>query len=652
LNAQEAPNDKSTDSDERAVAGATAEEIVVVGDRLEESVPLELEEYGAQVHVVDRQEILDGGFIDVGQALQSAVPGLYLAPKNGPFDYVNASLQGSRTKEVLWLVDGVRISNRLYDTTTPLDTLPAHMVERIEVLEGGQSLFYGTQAVGGVINVITRSPAAAADGSIALGVDSNDGTHLDGQARGGAGVHRFVVYASSDEADGFQPFRDEDYQPSATDRERGYDVLTLGGRYRAAIVPELLISAQVQHTDATLDFAAAEDRAESFNERDEVITSVKLDWSPSERFDLYAKGYWHDWDATFTHINNDLANPGGLIVIDDRAIWRFSDTGFNLVGELAATDEVSWLFGYDYQSYDGRDDVFLIAPQSESVSALFSQARFEFDLLDGLNLALGARHNEPSDGQSKTVWNVSSHLAFDELYARALVGTAFRLPSAYELYVVDPCCEQGNPNLVGEESFNFEVGLGGQHARWRWEGVLFSRNVEDLIGIDFDLPAFPDGLVVNTEEEVEVFGYELLAGLELSDTVSATLSYQRTEAEARGGSQQIPDVPVDTARLALDWRPDALPLALGLVLRHVGDVFDTVSGGVGRVEHGNYSVMDLSGAYTFAERHRIGLRLENAFDEEYDSSVVRVRRDVDGSSYGAGNLGTPRTLYASYSLGF
>jgi vitamin B12 transporter len=634
-------------------AGATAEEIVVVGERLEESIPLELEEYGAEVHVVDRQEILDGGFIDVAGALQSEVPGLYLAPKNGPFDYVNASLQGSRTKEILWLVDGVRISNRLYDTTTPLDTLPSHMVERIEVLEGGQSLFYGTQAVGGVINVVTRSPSARADGALSLGLDSNDGTHLDGQARGGGGVHRFVAYASNDEADGFQPFRDEHYQPSSTDRERGYDVLTVGGRYRAAVRPELLLSAQVQHTDATLDFAAAEDRAESFNERDELIASVKLDWSPTDRFDLFAKAYWHDWDATFTQLDNDLENPGALVVVDDHAVWQFSDSGLNLAGELAASDEVSLLFGYDYQSYDGRDDVFLIAPQSENVSAVFGQARFAFDALRGVHLALGARHNEPSDGQSKTVWNVSSRMAFTErLYGRAQVGTAFRLPSAYELYVVDPCCEQGNPDLVGEESFNVEAAVGGERPRFRWEGVIFSRRVEDLIDIAFDLPDFPDGLIVNTEEEVEVFGWELVGGFELGKAVRATASYQRTEAEAGGSSDQIPDIPLDLARLALDWRSDALPLVAGLVVRHVGDVFDTVGGGIGRVEHGNYTVADLAGAYTLAERHRIGLRLENVLDEEYDTSFVRVRRDADGSSYAAGNLGAPRTLYATYSIAF
>ncbi len=640
-------------STQPVVAEAAGEEIVVWGDRLEESIPLELEQYGSRVEVVESEQIRDSGYIDVSQIPQSAVPGLYVAQKNGPFDYVNASLQGSRTKEILWLVDGVRISNRLYDSTTPLDTLPAHVVERVEVLKGGQGLFYGTQSVGGVINVVTRSHTAKSDGSISIGSHTNEGTQVNGSARGGKGAHRFVAYASEDDADGFQPFRDSDYQPSSTDRERGYDVRTFGGRYRGGLGSQLLISAQLQQTDAQLDFAAAEDRAVSFNERDEVISSLKLDWSPNPRFDLYAKGYWHDWDSTFTRVDNDLAVPGGLTTIYDHAIWQFEDTGLNVVGEVDLSDEATLLFGYDYQRYEGRDDVFLIGEQAESVNALFTQARFDFDVLDGLGFAVGARHNEPSDGQNKTIWNLAGEVALnDKYYTRAQVGTSFRLPSAYELYVIDPCCEKGNPNLVGEESFNAEAGVGGRHSRFHWEVNSFYRNVEDLISIDFDLPDFPDGLIVNTDAEVGVLGYEVIAGFSFTDSLSMSFSSMRNEAEAKGSSDQIPDVPLDTSKLSLTWRPGSLPLAFLAGVNHVGDVFDTVGGGVGRVEHGNYTVLDLAASYTLAERHRIGVRLENVFDEEYDTRVVRVRRDIDGSSYGAGTLGLPRTLYVSYGFLF
>ncbi len=95
-------------------------------------------------------------------------------------------------------------------------------------------------------------------------------------------------------------------------------------------------------------------------------------------------------------------------------------------------------------------------------------------MLDGLSLAAGFRHNMPSGEGDTTVWNVSANLDINNsLYARGQVGTSFRLPDAYELFVADGCCEQGNPNLKGEESFNIEAGLGGHggHAELGSDGL-------------------------------------------------------------------------------------------------------------------------------------------------------------------------------------
>jgi len=71
------------------------EEIMVVG-QLEETIPLKLANYGNRVEIITADDILLGGYSDLSQTLQARVPGLYLAPKNGAFDYVNCSLQGSR----------------------------------------------------------------------------------------------------------------------------------------------------------------------------------------------------------------------------------------------------------------------------------------------------------------------------------------------------------------------------------------------------------------------------------------------------------------------------------------------------------------------------------------------------------------------------
>jgi outer membrane cobalamin receptor len=112
---------------------ADIEEVVISAERLEETLPQELERYGVRVETITSAEVRRGGYNDVAQTIQGLAPGFYLAPRAGAFDYVDLSFQGSRTGDVLWLIDGVRINNRLYHNTTPIDTIPAHLVERIEI---------------------------------------------------------------------------------------------------------------------------------------------------------------------------------------------------------------------------------------------------------------------------------------------------------------------------------------------------------------------------------------------------------------------------------------------------------------------------------------------------------------------------------------
>jgi vitamin B12 transporter len=115
------------------------------------------------------------------------VPGLHLTTQAGAFSYVNVQMQGSRSSDILWTMDGVRINNRLYNGTSPADTLPAGMIERTEVLKGSHGLMYGTQAIAGVINVVTRGFSATTDGSVTVGTGSHGLQRINGYVRGALG---------------------------------------------------------------------------------------------------------------------------------------------------------------------------------------------------------------------------------------------------------------------------------------------------------------------------------------------------------------------------------------------------------------------------------------------------------------------------------
>ena len=347
------------------------EEITIVGGRLEESIPQDLARYGNQVEIITAEQLQRGGFVDVTQSLQMLVPGLHIRPKNGAFDYFDASLQGSRNTEILWLIDGVRITNRLYNGTSPLDTVPAHMIERIEVLKGGQGIFYGTQALGGVVNIVTRGLQQGTDGAVSVNAHSNGGQGLNGYVRGGNERVQFVAYGSRDEADGYQPFRDRDLQPSATDRDRGYEVDMAGVKLGFQPTDNTLLSLHYQRAESDLDFARPMLNHRTTNARTEDILTLKFDWQLSERLGLFVKAYQHDWDTIYTRIYNTVDASGqvtgALRTINDGDYWGYDDDGINAMVKYASAHGLEYIAGYDRQEFSGFDDVWRIGAQEETV---------------------------------------------------------------------------------------------------------------------------------------------------------------------------------------------------------------------------------------------------------------------------------------------
>ncbi len=633
-------------------------QVTVSAERLEEELPQELAKYGTKVDTITAEQIKAGGFLDVAQALEALAPGLFISPKNGPFDYVDVSFQGSRTGDILWLVDGIRINNRLYNGTTPLDTLPASMVERIEVIEGGQALFYGTQAVAGAVNIVTKAFTDSPDGAIAANVDTNNGRHLDAYARDAAGASQFVVYGSADKSSGYQPFRSQDYQPSSTDHNRAYEVLTLGGKYAYNFSDAVRLSVDEQHTDGRLDYANPFGTNTAYNDRLEDLLTAKLDATLSSSVQLLVKAYYHGWHSHYTEFDNTNPPSGQLIVVENNGPWGFRDYGANVLAKLRLGTDFDYFVGYDVQNYGGSDAVLVITQHTESTQAVFAQVRTTPALFSSLHLAAGVRYSDPSVGQSATVWNVSgSYDINDALFVRGQVGTAFRLPTAEELFANDPNDERGDPNIKPEESTNANLSIGGAVAtgpvRTKWELIGFYRDVRDLIDYaGFDATT-NQSLFGNVPGTVRVRGGELSLELAVAPAVTGTASFTYSHAIDPGTGQQISRVPVNVAKAGIEVHPPSQPWRAGLTLSHFGTTYRT---GLwdGTETYGNATILDLSARYDVDSqgRQHVDLALQNLLNHTYATGLGDGVRDSDGSSYTYWDLGLPRTLHIGYTYGF
>jgi outer membrane cobalamin receptor len=639
-----------------AGASGPLENVTVTAKRLEEQLPTILAAQGDRVDTIPGDLIAKNHFIDVAQSLQMLAPGLYVSPKNGPFDYVDVSLLGSRTEDVLWLLDGVRLNNRLYGGTTPLDTLPASIVDRMQVLEGGQALFYGTEASAGAIDISTKDFSKTPDGAVSVGGDTNDSFHFDGYYRDTIDRNQFVVYADVDTSSGFQPFRSQDIQPSDTDRDRDYHVYTFGSKYAYDFSDDLRYSALLQHTTAKLDFSEPFLVDQAYNGRDENVLTSKLDYTPSENFQLFVKGYYHWWYSHYTEYDNVVGSPGQLVNVEDGGFWGFVDRGVNLMARFKLNSAFDEIVGYDFQNYAGHDAVLVIQQQTETVNAVFGQVATSSDLMAHTTLAAGVRFNDPTVGESATVWTVSGKHDFSsDLFVRAQAGTAFRLPTAEELFANDPFDERGDPNLKPEKSSNANLSIGGTFGipHLHWEVIGFWRDITNLIDYaSFDATT-QQAVFGNVPGTVLVHGGELDVGADYAD-FSAELNYTYSHS-VQAGSLQIPAVPVQEAKASLDYHPAEQPFGITLSAIFVGAEWASGLGvGDGRAEYGKYPLVDLAGRYFIdAQRHHlITLSIVNLFDRQYSTSLGTGVGDTDGSDYVYGNLGIPRTLTGRYTYKF
>lgn len=634
--------------------------IIVTGKSLEETLPQELSNYGHDITMLNEVQIKNSGALDLARALE-AVPGLYIRSRNGPFTYVDVSLQGSRTQDVLFTLDGIRLNNRLYGGTSPNDTLPASMIERIEVLKGGESLFYGTQASAGIINVVTRGFTDDFNGQVNGSVDSRTSTSVDGYVRGGIAGHRFVAYASHNQSEGYMPF--SAFQPSLTDRKLGYDLWSAGLKYQYDLTPDLALNLQYQHTEAKLDNLAAIRIKESRNDRNEEIASARLDYTADDGLQFFLKGYFHDWKTAYIQIRNPIPAGPPIVVYPAGTFWGYRDWGGSAVVKLHVHRGLEYLFGYDFQSFSGRDDVLLIAPTKERVHAGIFQVRTTDELSSKGRLAAGLRYNK-TGGAKKTIWNVSGRYDFsDALFAEANGGTSFILPDASQLYGNDPCCETGNPNLKPEESLNLNFSVGGAVAMGgavRWKATYFNRRINDLIDRYYDDPAFPEGTYINVSDKVRSQGaeFELTASLQDGWNLSASYTYARVRNQ--GSSVQRDRNPEQYAKGVLSYAPEIRPFGANISANWIGNIWSTLPG-FGRRNYGNYVLVDV-GAYLYvdgaARRNRFGINIENLFDKEYAtrgySSAVTDAGVLDGTNtrFSFFNRGVPRTLRVSYGLSF
>jgi vitamin B12 transporter len=506
-----------------------------------------------------------------------------------------------------------------------------------------------------------------------VGGDTNNTYHLDAYIRGKLGPGNYVLYGSKDQSDGYDAYTH--FEPSSTDHKREYNVASIGGKYRWDVTDKFSLDARYQHTEAHLDNLSPASVPYSKNNRDEEIASISANYAFSDQLKLLVKGYWHDWD---THYTTYVDFGGGPVLDSDKLFWGFWDKGVNALLDWAPGGPLEYVVGYDYQRYWGRDEVLVIAPMEEEVNAIYGQIRTTDDFLKNGALSAGVRYNR-TGGSDATVWNASGKYNFtDYLYVQGMVGTSFILPDAESLYARDEFDPLGNANLKPEESTSINASLGGSAgSHFQWQATVFARDVKNLIssesfveaGLDpevlypqFADPNVPDdlnvmyddGLFINVPGKVKVRGFELMGNYQVGNGLAFSASYTHNDSKRSTG--RLPRIPVDYVKFSASYTPASNKWGVETNVLWTGKDTNTISLGGPPIErnYGDYAVVDLAAHYYLdaKRKHKLSLRVENLFDEDYLTGVGAGTADDFATRFEYGTRGAPQTLHLTYSYAF
>jgi vitamin B12 transporter len=557
--------------------------IVVTPTRMPQKLAAPLQ----HTSVITRTDIESSTASDLSTLLRQE-SGVEIAPTGGLGAQTAIRIRGSESDHVLVLIDGVRV-NSVTTGATAIDQILLDEIERVEIVRGNVSSVYGSEAIGGVVQIFTRRGQGdmKVSGGAAAGTDNYRKLAL---AIGGElGDSRMRFGVARTQTDGFSSVRSEfvptpfTFAPADIDDD-GYlnTTLNLALSHRIQAGHEMGLTAFQSRGDIEFD-------GTSQNHSDQTLRALGL----------YSENRWlPDWRSRiqYSQGSDDLVSD-----LDGVVTNRFK----------TRNQQLSWNNQLDLGQGVVRLGVEGLWQQLDADAVYSDDARRVTSLTAGYVTALGAhelqlnvRYDDYSDfGGATTGLLGYGYRLTPALRVSATVSNAFRAPTFNDLY--GPY--GGNPELDPERARSAEAGLTYNGAYGLARATAFISRTRDLINLD------PNWIPINVDR-AENRGVELswsgsLAGLD----ARSALTFQNPEDKATGLSllrraNQFGSLSLGRHVGAFDWRAEVLAS---------GPHSDVHATTYSRVEVPGYAVLNLNLGWKPVRDWKLSGKLVNLLDQDY-----------------------------------
>ena len=582
-----------------AFAQTVDDEIIVTSSRLNQTQA----EVGSSISVITADNMETLGFDFVVDAIASA-PGVTVN-QNGSFGgQSSVRIRGAASEQTLVLIDGVTVN----DPSSPgggLDfaRLDTDSIEKIEILKGPQSTLWGSDAIGGVVSIITKRPEQGFGANAFAEYGSFNTIRGGASVNGGSAKGDFRLAVSAIDTDGISK-ADE---INGNTEDDGYKSYTVSGRGGINLPIDGRIDVTARYTDATTEFDSfVFGNQGNVGDGDEMTESKEFAGNISLTVPTFEGRLENHLLLGYSDIDRQNFSGGApsFGAKGDRMTARYQGTlNINANNTLA--------FGAEHEESSADD-------AETSINSLFGL--YEFKPIDDLTLTGGIRFDDHERFGSETTGRVAAaYSPTDILTLRASWGQGFKAPTIFQTTFF--CCgaTQANANLQAERSDAYDVGveLSTPDGRGQVGVTYFTQDVENLITFSFADGGYSNIVGADTK------GVEVFASYQILDWVGIGATYAYLDAVDNAGNTLI-RVPEHSGDVTVSFDPDG-PLSGAVLVRYNGEEVD------GGTVLDDWIRIDLNAAYAFNDSVEFYGRIENLFDEQYQQVIGYGTPGTSGS---------------------
>jgi vitamin B12 transporter len=597
-----------------ASAEQTIEKITVTANKFEQPINDVL----ASVAVIDRADIEKANYRDL-PAILNTIAGIDIVRNGGLGQKADIFVRGASAKYTLVLVDGVRVSDASSGSVS-LTNIPVNSIERVEVIKGARAAIYGSDAVAGVINIITRK---ASNNTLSATLGSY--SYSNYQLAGGLAKEAlsFNYNLGYEETDGFDVTGKDPVAEYTKDHDDdGYKNKNIGFNlaYELAELGELSLQSQYSEGEAQYDNAWGNDAYDFEN------YTAKLGWKKAS--EIYTQ-------STSLSVSQEENTQTGT---DVQQVYITERVEFEYRGLYSLTKELDLSGGFNYLSEDLSNSSATSSEEKRDNNALFIGAFYSHQ--QWLANAVIRTDDYDFHGRANTYSTGLGYKANQYVTVRLNHGTAFRAPSLINAFVTNSPYYLPNNNIKPEEALNNEFGVTLETQWGRYDIALFDNRINNLISNNYD--ADSGKYIATNIDKVSMQGIELSAefsalGFEHSVNVSFL------DATDEKTNTDLPRRPSESFnyQLAKSWGD--FDASLDMQYRSSRPSIAYYDS-----ELAGYTVFNLAANYQLLENLSLAARIENITDKEYFTAATGFA--ASGELLGYNSAGRTFFVGANYQF--